>query len=95
MKIMRSIVLSVVVSVIGTYLLQQLVLRAEGRRDPEEQAGDTRPGSSNVNVNVFVMPIAIGNVAGVAGPRVLKGLKHGMRHGMKHGMRHGMRKWRG
>ena len=72
-QILRSIVLSILASVIGTYLLQRVVPAAGGT--PPAEADGGAPSSANVNVNVVVMPIVIGNVWAIGAPRAMRKFK--------------------
>jgi hypothetical protein len=72
-QILRSIVLSILASVVASYLLPRIILAAGGTPGG---ANEGEPGTANVNVTVVVMPIIVGNGPRFGGPRALRKLKH-------------------
>lgn len=81
MRMLVSLLLSIGASVLGTYLLRQLLSVSEGG-----EPGRPGTGSSNVNVAVVVIPVMAGNrwIIGARRPppfmRFLRSRKRGHHH---------------
>ncbi len=61
-------ILSVLATLWGGYLLRRVIGKGEGA----EEAGEARPQRVNVNVMVFVVPVAVGNVMAPGRPGALR-----------------------
>jgi hypothetical protein len=76
-----SAIASILATLFGRYLLRRVIGSTEGGGESGE--GERRPGNVSVNVMVFVVPVAVGNVMAVGAPGVLRYLLMHRRRGKR------------